>query len=85
MGLAAGLSKCYKAVEVSADRASSHRVMHIGILLRRVGARNGGKSHNAKKNQQGELSEVHPISYRPILLTGRISLQPDLDVRSDFR
>jgi hypothetical protein len=62
-GLPAGLSQGYQAVEVSADRTSSHRLMHNGVLLRRLCVRNGGKNRNTKKNQQGELSEVHLISY----------------------
>ena len=50
-------------MDVSADRTASHRLMHNGILLRRVCVRNGGQKRNTKKNQQGELSEVYPVSY----------------------
>jgi len=57
------MSQGHQAVEVSADRTSSHRLMHTEILLRRARARNGGENRNTKENQQGELSEVHPISY----------------------
>jgi hypothetical protein len=60
--LPAALSKGDQAVEVSTDRASSHRLMHIRTLLRWSRVRNGRKSHNAEENPQGELSEVHLIS-----------------------
>jgi len=51
--LAGGLSQGHQTVEVSADKTSSHRLMHNRILLRRSCSCDGGKSRNTKENQQG--------------------------------